>query len=328
MIEGAPPKIGQNIEFGSDALTDRGPATGEVVGVKLTVDGYYVTVKFADAQESFSWDDLLAAGADVRGGLWLVKSHVSGHVRGSVYVRPHERGPNPPTRPAPHDHPRLNDAGKPVLIKSPHHASAPSTWENADATATFLPDGDVPRELNGVPFRRWRDHPTTAEGWDFVEGINEDLVEPPFKSSPGKHVGAGVVIEEPDGRVWLCAPTNAFGGYQATWPKGTAEGELSLQANALKEAFEETGLKIRITGFIGDFERTTSTARMYRAVRVGGSPVEMGWESQAMLLVSKGALYEHLNGAADHPIAETVGAGPAPVKPPADPTKKAGKSLF
>ena len=244
----------------------------------------------------------------------LTKAHVKGHVRGSVYVRPYQRqGGGSPHLQA-HDHPEADDDGHPVLIKHPTHPSAASTWNNPDATATFVPSGDVPLSLNGVPFRLWRDHPTTSAGWDYVDGVNDRLAEPPFHAKPGKSIGAGVIIEEPDGRVWLTAPTNEFGGYKATFPKGTAEGDLSLQANAIKEAFEETGLKIEITGFVGDFERTTSVARMYRARRVGGTPIAMGWESQAVHLCPKGDLYDLLNGWADHPVAEAIGAGPAPKK--------------
>lgn len=115
--------------------------------------------------------------------------------------------------------------------------------------------------------------------------------------------------------MWVTHPTNGFGGYSATFPKGTAEPGLSLQATAIKECFEETGLKIKIVGIVGDFERTTSVARMYRARRVGGTPIAMGWESQAVSLVPRDQLYEHLNGRADHPIAESIGAGPAPKIP-------------
>lgn len=242
----------------------------------------------------------------------MAKAHVHGYSKkDGTYVRPHERGPEGRSQ-KPHLHPKADDNGKSVLVKWPHHASAPSTWHNPNAVATFLPDGDAPTSINGLPLRRWRDHPTTPDGWDYVDGVNDDLVEPAFTLKPGKKAAAGVVIEEPDGRVWLTAPTNGFGGYDATWPKGTAEDGLSLQANAIKEAFEETGLQIRITGFIGDFERSTSKARMYRAVRVGGTPVEAGWETQAVHLVPKGHLYEHLNSHIDHPVAELVGAGPKP----------------
>lgn len=306
------PAIGEKIEFLSDALTDKGPATGEIKNTKITVDGLWITVGFPDGQQSFSWDDLDDAGADVRGHLWMVKSHVKGHMRGGHYVRPYQRQDGMPHHPEPHHHPKPDDAGKPVLVKTPHHASGPTTWGNANAVATFLPGGDIPKSLNGVRFSRWKDHPTTKEGWDYCEGINREVAEPPFHAPMGKHVAAGVIVEEKDGRVWLCAPTNEYGGYVATYPKGTAEKGLSLQGNALKECFEEAGLKVRITGFIGDFERTTSVARMYRAVRIGGDPTDMGWESQAVHLVPKSHLYEHLNGWADHPVAEAIGAGPAP----------------
>lgn len=248
----------------------------------------------------------------------LSKAHIKGYSRkDGTYVKPHERDTGMPAEPAKpvHHHPRVGDNGQPVVVKEPSHASAPSTWHNPDAVATFVPDGDVPASLNGIPLRAWKDHPTTTEGWDYVDGVNDELWEPAFILPDGKKAASGVVIEEPDGRVWLVAPTNQFGGYQASFPKGTEEPGLSLQANAIKEAFEETGLKVEITGFIGDFERTTSVARLYRAKRVGGTPTAMGWESQAVHLVPKGMLYDHLNMWTDHSIAETIGAGPAPKKP-------------
>lgn len=243
----------------------------------------------------------------------LVKAHVKGHVRADgVYVKPHERGAA--VAPTAKHHPKPGEKGEKVLMHYPHNASAASTWVSPDAVATFLPNGDAPLSLNKVALRSWRDHPHTAEGWNYEDGVNHDLVEPPFNVPDWKKASSGVIIEEPDGRVWLTAPTNGFGGYDATFPKGSAEPDLSLQANAIKEAFEETGLRVEIVSFLGDFERTTSVARMYRGRRVGGTPVDMGWEAQAVHLVPKGHLYEHLNGPADHPIAELIGAGPAPDK--------------
>ncbi|MDH6232992.1 ADP-ribose pyrophosphatase YjhB (NUDIX family) [Mesorhizobium soli] len=228
-------------------------------------------------------------------------------------AKPHERdgGPGPASAPIYH-HPRLGEKGEQVHVKNPSQASAPSTWHNPDAVATFVPDGDAPLSLHGVPFLAWRDHPRTNEGWGHVDGVNEDLHEPPFHPPRGKKAASGVVVEEPDGRVWLIAPTNQFGGYKASFPKGTAEPALSLQANAIKECFEEAGLQVEITGFVGDFARTTSVARLYRGRRVGGTPTAMGWESQAVHLVPKGHLYEYLNMWSDHKVAEIIGAGPSP----------------
>lgn len=256
----------------------------------------------------------------------MIKSHVEGHSRkDGVYVRPHERAGFAHHVDTIHHHPKLGEKGHPVVIKTPSRASAPSTWHSPDAVATFVPEGDTPLSLNGVSMHPWLDHPKTLTGWDYVDGVNDDLNEPPFHLPAGKVASSGVVIEEPDGRVWLIAPTNQFGGYNSSYPKGTAEDELSLQANAIKEAFEETGLKVEITGFIGDFTRTTSVARMYSAKRVGGSPSDMGWETQAVHLVPKGHLYEHLNKWPDHPIAEAIGGGVAPIPPK---PKKSQNSLF
>lgn len=246
----------------------------------------------------------------------LAKSHVKGYSKkDGTYVKPHERDSGSGlSAHVPQLHPKLGDDGKPVFIKRPSKPSAPSTWHNPDAVATFVPGGDVPLAINNIPIRKWKGHPRTAEGWDYVDGINDELHEPPFILPANKKAAAGVIVEEPDGRVWLIHPTNEFGGYQASFPKGTAEPGLSLQANALKEAWEESGLQVQITGFIGDFERTTSKARLYRAKRISGDPTACGWETQAVSLVPKGMLYEHLNMWPDHGPAEAIGAGPAPKK--------------
>lgn len=250
----------------------------------------------------------------------LAKAHVGGYTRADgTYVKPHERDTGPGgEKPEHHFHPKTDDDGNLVLIKNPHKASAPSTWHNPDAVATFVPGGDVPLAINGIPVRKWRDHPKTVEGWDYCDGINEDLDEPPFVLTPGKKAAAGVVIRERDGRVWLVHPSNQFGGYRTSFPKGTAEPELSLQGNALKEAFEESGLKVRITGFLMDVERTTSKARFYLAERVSGDPTDAGWESQSVSLAPSSHLYDLLNMSTDHGVAEAIGAGPAPKLPDAD----------
>ena len=201
-------------------------------------------------------------------------------------------------------HPKVDDNGNPVTIKHPTKPSDKRSWDNPNRTATFTPGGDVPDALNGVAFKSWQG-PTSKRDWANVPGQNKSLDEPPL--NPGrKNVGAGVIIMEDDGRVWLTRPTNAFGGYQNTFPKGTAEKGLSLQANAIKEAWEETGLKVEITGHLGDFERDTSVGRYYMARRVGGTPKDMGWESQAVRLSPVKALKDHLNRKVDQGIADEI----------------------
>ncbi|MDD5461516.1 MAG: NUDIX hydrolase [Methylococcales bacterium] len=122
----------------------------------------------------------------------------------------------------------------------------------------------------------------------------------------GKKLAAGVVIREPDTRFWLVAPTNAFGGYKATFPKGTIEPGMNAQITAIKEAYEESGLQIEILGWIGDFERTASVTRYYFARRIIGDPGKMGWESQAVLLVPKEKLFTVLHHAKEHELLTSV----------------------
>jgi ADP-ribose pyrophosphatase YjhB (NUDIX family) len=207
-------------------------------------------------------------------------------------------GNNPPSPPpipkGAKPHAQMDDMGKPVMIHYPTRASEPATWTNKDAVATFTPNGKAPEKLNGVSLKPW-DAPKTKEDWAKVGGTNPALEDIPFETHPTKKTGAGVLIVEPDGRVWLTRPTNSFGGYVHTFPKGTAEDGLSLQQNAIKEAFEETGLRVKITGLLGDFERDTSKARYYVAQRVGGTPSKMGWESQAIRLAPMSKAVELLN---------------------------------
>lgn len=202
-------------------------------------------------------------------------------------------------------HPRPDEVGKPVVIKHPSTPTAIKAWADPAAIATVLPDGQVPAELNGVALVPWADYPRTAEGWGYLDGLNEGLDEPQMEAS-GKKPAAGAVILEPDGRVWVVHPTNQFGGYQATFPKGRVDAGLSLQAAALRECWEEAGLQVRITGWLGDFERTTTRTRLYLAERVGGTPAAMGWESQAVSLVPLSKLGAILNGAADKPLLERL----------------------
>lgn len=199
-------------------------------------------------------------------------------------------------------HPHLNDQGQKVIIKTPTTPTPLSTWHDPLAVATVVPSGPMPAELNSVPFAPWSDHPTTTAEWNSCVGLMRGLVEPAMEVPPGKKVSAGVVAVEPDGRVWIVHPTGGFGGYLATWPKGRVEAGMSLQATAVREAWEESGLKVRIVGLLGDFMRTTTVTRFYLAERAGGTPALMGWESQAVSLSPPVELPGLLNGAADKPI--------------------------
>jgi len=243
------------------------------------------------------------------------KSHIKGYTRkDGVVVKDHERNVLPLThsnslflmKKPKAFHPKADDDGKPVGLYSPSWPSSHASWDNGDAIATFTPGGGCPDVLNGIPLSPWIDHPE-GDQWDYVDGQMDDLVEPVLHVTMGKQAASGVIIHESDGRVWIVSPTNRFGGYRNTFPKGKAEEELSLQANAIKEAFEESGLKVAITGLVGDFERGTSVTRYYSAVRIGGSPVDMGWESQSVHLVPKHKLASVLDNKNDTAVLVALG---------------------
>ncbi|WP_116136293.1 NUDIX domain-containing protein [Trinickia diaoshuihuensis] len=190
-------------------------------------------------------------------------------------------------RPAPLIHPRRKEDGTPVEIETPTQPSDPSTWHDPAATAVFVPDGAHPAVLNGVPMTQW-EPPATSEGWQTVSGQNPDIVEPPADASVKK---AGVVILEPDGRVWIIESTNHFTGPRS-FPKGSVDEGLSLQATAIKEGYEETGLHVELLAHLTDFKTKTgkTRTRYYLARRIGGNPAAMGWETQGMYLVPRGEL--------------------------------------
>jgi ADP-ribose pyrophosphatase YjhB (NUDIX family) len=235
-------------------------------------------------------------------------------------AKPGAAAPKPaaaaPASPASPQKPSVGTETPPVVKNAPTATPVASTAVTSFKKGSALSAEDA--TLNGVELKSWQP-PKDIKGWQKVEGQMPDLVEPPMPSS-GK-IGSGVIVEEPDGRIWLAKPTGAYGGYQHTFPKGTIEkGEgLSPQANAIKEAYEETGLKVRITGLAGDFKGDTGIARYYHAVREGGTPLDHGPESEAVLLVPKNQLDAHLNKARDKAIMNqhiTGSAKPSPAAPP------------
>lgn len=202
-------------------------------------------------------------------------------------------------------HPRLNDQGEWVSIFHPTTPKPMSAFADPCSAAVMLPNGQAPASLNGIGFQAWQSAPRTLAGWVHVEG-QLAMDEPALVPKQGKKLAAGVVVMESDGRFWLVAPTNAFGGYKTTFPKGRVESGMSPQATAIKEAFEEAGLQVEITGLIGDFERSTTITRYYTARRLGGLPTQMDWESQAVMLVPKSQLLKILNHANDHAVIQAL----------------------
>ena len=193
-------------------------------------------------------------------------------------------------------HPKKNDQGKPVHLSKPSTPTDASTWLSPEAMATATPGCALPagfsQACEAIP-----------SDWESL-AATMPVSEPAYPT--GKTLSAGAIVFEPDGRIWLVSPSNGFGGYQFTFPKGKRDGAESLKALALKEVWEESGLIIRLTGFLGDFERTTSTCRLYLAERISGNPAEMGWETQAVHLVPKALLASVLHHPTDLAVLDTL----------------------
>jgi ADP-ribose pyrophosphatase YjhB (NUDIX family) len=202
-------------------------------------------------------------------------------------------------------HPRQNDSGQPVILRAPSTPSNLAAWADPSKTAIVVPEGPMPEAVNGVPFAPWESPPVRPAQWNSV--VAKSVIdEPHFECPAGKKAAAGIVIEEADGRIWLVAPSNAFGGYTVTFPKGHVESGISRQASAIKEVFEECGLRVQILGFLADSTRSQTHTRYYVGRRVGGTPSDMGWESQAVLLAPLAALDGLLNSANDGPLIDAL----------------------
>jgi ADP-ribose pyrophosphatase YjhB (NUDIX family) len=184
----------------------------------------------------------------------------------------------------PQFHPCPDDDGNPVVIRIPSTPTAPASWQEPARLATVLPGGALPDAVNGIALAPWSAVPDTPAGWAALAGRSL-LEEPPFVLPPGMLAAAGAVIVEDDGRVWLVAPSNRFGGYSATFPKGRADAGASLHCTAIRETFEEAGLQVQLVAFLADCRRTLTYTRYYIARRIGGTPAAMGWETQAVHLV-------------------------------------------
>jgi 8-oxo-dGTP pyrophosphatase MutT (NUDIX family) len=201
----------------------------------------------------------------------------------------------------PQVHPCLNDDGDPVVIRSPSTPTALASWHDPARLATVVPGGAMPDAVNGIPLASWTSVPDTPGGWAALADRSL-LEEPPFVPPSGMSAAAGAVVVEDDGRVWLVAPSNRFGGYSATFPKGRADSGATLHCTAIRETFEEAGLQVQLVAFLTDSRRTLTYTRYYIARRIGGTPSAMGWETQAVHLVPIAQLDRVATHHNDYPV--------------------------
>lgn len=201
--------------------------------------------------------------------------------------------------PTPVYHPMSDDDGLPVVIESPSVSSVPETWLDPQATAvvSVLDAAALPCALNGLAF-------SPAAAPDDWTRLNDGVFveEPPYRTDLGLRLTSGCVVLEPDGRVWLVHPTNRYGNVHVTFPKGRHEPDLTLLVNAIKETLEESGLAVEPLAYLCDIVRTKTVTRYYVVRRIGGTPANAGWESQAVSLVPATRLEEALDRPNDRKV--------------------------
>jgi 8-oxo-dGTP pyrophosphatase MutT (NUDIX family) len=201
-------------------------------------------------------------------------------------------------------HPQLDEHGRKHRLHAPSCEANLASLADPQANLTFIPGSTCASLLNGIVLSPCG-QPEIDQALVCANAAPA-VVEPPYLLPTGKRAAAGAVVMEPDGRIWLVAPSNGFGGYQATFPKGRVEPGVSLQATAIKEVWEESGLLVALTAYLGDFSRTQTWTRFYLARRVGGHPADMGWESQAVHLVTPARARQLLNRETDHAVLDAV----------------------
>lgn len=204
-------------------------------------------------------------------------------------------------------HPKKDDHGLSVELRHPSTPTDLACWSDPSRLATTVPGAVMPNAIGALGVESWWASPTDDEGWEQLARA-ASFPEPELSVTTGKRPASGAVIIEDDGRVWVISPSNQFGGYQNTFPKGRLfSGQtLSLRANALKEVFEETGLRVELRAHLMDAERSLTTTRYYLARRIGGNPADMGWETQAVHLVPQSQLPQFVGHPNDRPVVQAI----------------------
>lgn len=84
-----------------------------------------------------------------------------------------------------------------------------------------------------------------------------------YEVKPKKQSAGGVIINE-KGEILLRKPKGGFGGYAWTFPKGRVDEGESMEEAALREVYEETGVKAKIIKDIDkNFEGSVTNNKFY-----------------------------------------------------------------
>jgi 8-oxo-dGTP pyrophosphatase MutT (NUDIX family) len=199
--------------------------------------------------------------------------------------------------------PQPDPFGRRISIDRPDEPTPPECWTDPTAAAIFVPYGAAPESLNGVAVMSWQ-----WQECDDETAFRDRADDPAFARPRDLRASAGVVVVEPDDRIWLIWPSHESGTNRWSFPKGKVEDGDSLRATAVREAWEESGLHVAPGRFLIDIRRSSSGtyARYFLARRVGGSPLDMGSESEAVMLSPRRDLRKLVTSTYDQPIVEAI----------------------
>lgn len=172
--------------------------------------------------------------------------------------------------------PALGPIGTSATTDYRYRAQAPHAAVTA-AMARLIADVDYSNFKSAVAKRQGAKRENLYHGvWDVLHKLQGNAAfERPGQSSRSKVAtdpapkvaqanAYGGVLVDTNGLVLLREPTNHFGGYVWTFPKGRPDAGESPAEAALREVREETGYNARIIcPIVGVFGGTTSTTAFF-----------------------------------------------------------------
>jgi 8-oxo-dGTP pyrophosphatase MutT (NUDIX family) len=147
--------------------------------------------------------------------------------------------------------------------------------------------------------------------WDVLYHLQEQpaattprtIRTPAAKGLPSAY--GGVLVDE-SGRVLLRKPTNAFGNYIWSFPKGRSKGSSTPEQTALREVLEETGYDADIIARIpGGFQGDTTITEFF-LMRPLGERRDFGAETEEVKWVAPSDAPQLLNRDRDHAVLEAA----------------------
>lgn len=123
------------------------------------------------------------------------------------------------------------------------------------------------------------------DGYDFAAIPDAPITDTPWPAT-SLPKSTGLILVNPDGKIWLHAPKGAYGGYKFSFAKGQLEAGLTEQQNAHKELWEEQGLTGNVVGALPPVVKSTSVAKYFVGYVTGGHPNLFGDETSAVHLVT------------------------------------------